>query len=157
GSMANRDALGVAKRELLASLSQLPPDALFSVIFYNLQPTVFADSQSREGLMPATTENKARVRTKLATIGPEGGTDHMKALRAALALRPEVIFFLTDAELMSKEDVEDIRAESGHTRIQVVEFGIGPDLGKNVPLRTLAKATGGTYRYYDVTTFRPRR
>ena len=35
GSMATRHSLDVAKRELLASLSQLAPDAQFAVIFYN--------------------------------------------------------------------------------------------------------------------------
>lgn len=157
GSMANRDALGVAKRELLASLSQLPPDAEFAVVFYNLNPTVFDDAQGREGLMPATAQNKARVRTRLAAIAPDGGTDHMSALRTAIGLQPEVIFFLTDADLISRDDVETIRRLAGQTRIQAVEFGIGPDLGTSVPLRSLATSTGGTYRYFDVTTFRAKR
>ena len=35
--MATRNALDVAKRELLASLDQLPPDAQFAVVLYNLR------------------------------------------------------------------------------------------------------------------------
>ena len=61
GSMATRNCLEVAKRELLASLNQLPPDVRFSVIFYNLKPSVFTDPAGQEGLMPATAGNKARV------------------------------------------------------------------------------------------------
>ena len=134
----------VAMRELLASLSQLPPDAQFAIVFYNLNPTLLDDAAGREGLMPATAQNKARVRSRLATIAPEGGTDHIKALRTALALRPEVIFFLTDADLMSKSDAESIHADAGNTRIQAVQFGIGPDLGTTLPLRNLATSTGGS-------------
>ena len=75
--------------------------------------------------MSATAANKARVRSQLATIVPDGGTDHMSALRMALALKPEVIFFLTDADLMTNGDVNEILAEAGTTRIQAVEFGRG--------------------------------
>ncbi|MBX6316574.1 MAG: VWA domain-containing protein, partial [Isosphaeraceae bacterium] len=150
GSMASRDALGLAKRELLASLRQLPPEAKFAVLFYNQKPTLLT------GLVAATATNKARLEEDLAAIRADGVTDHMAALQAALALRPEVIFFLTDAELMSREDVEAILARTGETTILAVEFGVGPDLGLSAPLRRLAARTGGAYRYVDVTRYRPR-
>jgi len=153
GSMATRNALEVAKRELLASLDQLPPDAQFAVVFYNLRATVFADDQGHRSLMDATKAHKAQVRTQLAEVVPDGGTDHMLALRAALKMQPEVIFFLTDADLMTNGDVTEILAERGSTRIQAVEFGRGADLGTSGPLRRLATSTGGAYRYLDVTRF----
>jgi hypothetical protein len=156
GSMATRNALDVAKRELLSSLGQLPPDATFGVVFYNLHATTLADLQGRRGLMPATTVNKTRVRSQLDAIVPDGGTDHMLALREALSRHPEVIFFLTDADLMSSSDVAEILAEAGKTRIQAIEFGRGPEVGSSGPLRKLATTTGGSYRYLDVTNF-PRR
>jgi hypothetical protein len=77
----------------------------------------------------------------------------MLALRTALGLKPEVVFFLTDADLMTNNDVNEILAESGGSRIQAVEFGHGPDLGENTPLRRMATTTGGSYRYIDVTKF----
>ncbi|MGZ3356565.1 MAG: vWA domain-containing protein, partial [Isosphaeraceae bacterium] len=153
GSMGLRNSLEVAKHELLASLNQLPPDARFSVIFYNLRARVFADPSGQQGLMPATTGNKVRVQGQLQTVAPDGGTDHMVALRTALGLKPEVIFFLTDADLMTNNDVNAILAEAQGSRIQAVEFGRGTDLGMQTPLRRLATTTGGTYRYIDVTGF----
>ena len=153
GSMFDNGALDAAKRELLASLGRLPPDAKFGVIFYNLEATVFADPSGHPGLMAATLEAKARVRTRLREVESIGGTNHMVALRAALALRPEVIFFLTDADMMVPSDVERIVAAAGSTRIQAIEFGVGPDVDESAPLRRLATATGGSYRYIDVTTF----
>jgi hypothetical protein len=153
GSMATRNSLEVAKRELLASLNQLPPDTLFSVIFYNLQAIVFSDPSGQQGMMPATSGNKSRVLTQLQKVAANGGTDHMLALRTALGLKPEVVFFLTDADLMTNNDVDDILAEARGSRIQAVEFGRGTDLGLETPLRRLATTTGGTYRYIDVTKF----
>jgi hypothetical protein len=153
GSMATRNSLEVAKREMLASISQLPPDAQFAAIFYNLQARMLTDPSGKKGLMAATAQNKARVQTQLATIAPDGGTDHLTALRAALVLKPEVIFFLTDADLMNNNDVNDILAEVGTTRIQAVEFGRGTELGQRTPLGRLATTTGGAYLYIDVSHF----
>ena len=154
GSMASRNSLDLAKREMLASLDQLPPDAHFGVVFYNLQPTVFSDPAGRKTMMTATAANKARVRTQLTKISPDGGTDHMLAIRAALDLKPEVIFFLTDADLMTRADVAEILKEAGPTRIQAVEFGIGTGMNGSEPLQKLSGATGGSYRYVDVRQFK---
>jgi len=153
GSMAVYRSLEVAKREMLASLGQLPPDAKFGVVFYNLNATVFTDNNGKAGLMAATSDNKARVKTLLASVVPDGGTNHMVALRTALSLHPEAIFFLTDADLMSTKDVDEIVAEAGATRIQAIEFGLGPSLSDSTPLRKLASSTGGSYRYIDVGKF----
>ncbi len=153
GSMATRNSLEIAKRELLASLNQLPPDAEFAVVFYNLLPKMLTDPQGNQGLMSATTANKRRIQLQLAEIRPDGGTDHMSALRTALALKPEVVFFLTDADLMTNGEVNEILAEAGATRIQAVEFGRGVNLGERTPLRRLAATTGGAYLYIDVSQF----
>src|SRR5262249_29799472 len=113
GSMATRSALQVAKSELLASVGRLPPDAHFAVIFYNLQARILSDPTGWKNLMAATTANKSWVKTQIASIAPDGGTDHMLALHKALQLSPEVIFFLTDADLMTNNDVNAILGEVG--------------------------------------------
>ncbi len=113
GSMATRHALDVAKRELLASLGQLPAEARFAGIFHNLKARILSDDQGHRGLMPATAANRERVLAQLAGITPDGGTDHLTALNAALALKPEVIFFLTDADLMTDGDVDEVLTDMG--------------------------------------------
>ena len=151
GSMGPpRNPLDVAKRELLASLNQLPPDVEFCVVFYNSLPHVLSDPRGRKGLMTATTANKVRVQNQLQNVLADGGSDHMGALRSALSLKPEVLFFLTDADLMKDREVNEILREVGPTRIQAIELGHGTDLGQVTPLRRLANTTGGTYRYIDV-------
>jgi RNA polymerase sigma factor (sigma-70 family) len=153
GSMATRNSLEVAKRELLASVGLLAPDSEFAVIFYNLETRILADAGGRKGLMKPTGGNRACVAGQIAEFQPLGGTDHMVALRAALALKPEVIFFLTDADLMTNGDVDEILREVGSTRIQAVEFGPGPKWRDASPLRRLAATTGGTYVYKNVALF----
>jgi hypothetical protein len=182
GSMAFRNSLEVAKRELLTSLRQLPPDAQFAVIFYNLEARVLIDDQGNKGLMAASASNQKRVQSQIAKIEPNGGTDHVLALRRALALKPEVIVFLTDADLLTNSDVEEILwlmgrtpeqgAGSGpalmaafrsfmdgfrltnqtqKTRIQVIQFGRGPEEVQSPHLRRLATTTGGSYMYFEVS------
>jgi von Willebrand factor type A domain len=153
GSMNSHNSLTVAKRELLASLNQLPPDAEFGVIFYSLVAKMLSDTQGRRGMMTATSANKVRVQSQLSAIVPDGGTDHMAALSMALALKPEVIFFLTDADLMTNGDVDKVLADVGTTRIQAVEFGRGPPLNEKTPLHRLSNTTGGSYYYIDVSQF----
>jgi hypothetical protein len=169
---------------LLASLGQLPPEAQFAVIFYNLGARVLSDDQGHAGLMAATAANRQRVQSQVAEVDPDGGTDHMTALRAAMALKPEVIFFLTDADLVTNGDVDEILAGMGKAtkpgvgaggdlaaglrglldsfrrpaevrkiRIQVIEFGRGPEADQRSPLRRLATSTGGSYVYRDVNQF----
>lgn len=153
GSMSTRNALDIAKAELLSSLDRLPPDVGFSVTFYDLNARKLADSAGRRGMMPATASNKARVRAQLGAVAPFGGTDHLLALRTALVDRPEVIFFLTDAASMTNDNVETLLRESKGARIQAIEFGLGRDMGQNTPLRRLAAETGGSYHYVDTSRF----
>lgn len=155
GSMAQYKALDRAKAELLASLGRLPPDAEFAVIFYNLETTPLLDRDGRPGLRPATTANKDRVADQLRRVEAMGGTDHARALRAAFALRPEVIYFLTDAHHMTRETAEDLAEEAGPIRIQAIVFAVGPDPANTSPLKGLALATGGDYHYLDLLRFPP--
>ena len=148
-----RNSLEIAKRELLASLDRLPSSAQFMVVFYNHEARVLADAQGHKGLMAATISNKARVRTQLALVEPRGGTDHKSALTAAFQAKPEVVFFLTDADMLPSSDIDEILKEAAKARIQAVEFGRGYDLGQDTPLRRLAIKSGGTYRYIDINKF----
>ena len=152
-SMTAWGSLDAAKTELLRSLDQFGPDTRFAVVFYNHEAKVFTDPSGDPALMAATPANKARVRTLLATIEPDGGTDHLLALKAAFDLHPEVIFFLTDADRMSRQEASDLIRQAGKIRIQAIEFGQVTGLGGSAPLKQLAKATGGIYRYIDVSRF----
>ena len=148
GSMAHNQALVVAKAELTVSLGRLAPEAQFGAVFYNLRAKSYAAK-----LLGASNGEKEKFKQFLKGIAPSGGTDHMTALRKALELKPEVVFFLTDADLMTEREVEEILKEVGATRVHAVQFGVGADLSNANPLKKLARATNGSYRYIDTNTF----
>ena len=155
GSMSGQGALGLAKRELMASLGQLPPDARFSVIFYNLQPTQIAGAPRPGGLEAATQASKEAVRARLGAIDAEGGTDHARALREAFAAGPEVVFLLTDGSPTrgdGKPDSTDkilvgVRAWNALKRITIHCIAIGRDLNEQF-LRQLAAENGGEFKQF---------
>lgn len=149
GSMATRDAIDVVKRGVRQRVRKLTSDVSYCVVFYNLRPTVFSDAKGRPGLMVATEVNKERTRLQLEAIEADGGTDHRLGLRTGLAERPQAVFFLTDADLISNEDATQMIAEAGKTRIHVIELKKGA--GEVSPaLRRLAVDTGGRFRVINV-------
>ncbi len=151
GDMVNGNTLEVAKQELVASLGQLPPEAQFSVIFYNLKIRVYADPSGQHEMMPATAANKTWVQSQFETVVPEGASAHSLALQTALELNPDVIFFLAPSNIRTKNQVPAIPSLLGRTRIHVIELGQGPDPRRVGQRSRSAVVTSSTHHYIDVT------
>jgi von Willebrand factor type A domain len=148
-SMGLSGALDAAKRELVVSLNHLPATTRFQVILYNrhAEPLVL---NGCHGLMMATDEIKQRVAHFVTDLHAEGGTAHLAALQQALALEPDVIFFVTDADDLGPELVRTVtHLNHGRAVIHAVELGPGRR-PRDGALATLARANGGTYRAVDV-------
>lgn len=153
-SDAGSAPLRAAKSELIRSLETLTERQQFQVIFYNDTPHMFRSDGDASGLVlgaPATIE---RARDFVRRTVAIGGTEHEMALRMALRLAPDVIFFLTDAKIqtMSPAQLDDItrRAADAGTTIHAIQFGTGPPPTQTF-LEQLARRAGGDYRYVDVT------
>ncbi|MDO5554454.1 MAG: hypothetical protein Q4G68_11910 [Planctomycetia bacterium] len=86
-------AIAEAKKSLL-SLDPVQGAKKFQVICYNHEVKVFDAGR----LLDVTEPNKQRACKFLDTLFPEGGTDPLAALEKAVTFRPDVIFFLTDAD-----------------------------------------------------------
>ena len=100
--------LATAKHELLASLESLESTHQFQVIFFNHDLRIFDITGGQQRVPFATEENKMRAAKWLRTVSADGGTDRLPALKRALALRPDFIFFLTDADNpMTAYDMDD--------------------------------------------------
>jgi len=154
-SMANDNAIRSAKAALVASLQSLTESQQFQIIFYNQTPNLMRlRNNSTADMAFATEVNKTLARQHIAGVEPDLGTDHLPALKMALRLGPEVIFFLTDADepQLSAGELQELhRLNAGRTRIHTIEFGRGAELGETVNfLKKLATQNGGTYRYHDV-------
>lgn len=154
GSMATYNQLPAAKAELWASLQSLDAAQQFHVIFYDDNLREFRLSSGKPSLVWANEINKGLARQFLAEVQPDGGTNHLLALEAAIRLRPDHIFLLTDADepQMTEAQRRKIKqSNGGRSQIHCVEFGKGGDLGAPTFLKQLAKDNGGTYRYRDIT------
>lgn len=145
-SMGLNGCLATAKRELLASLERLPSASRFQVIAYNrCAEPLRVNGQS--GLVFATPENKRCVSCLLEELQAEGGTDHVTALRRALSLGPEVIYFLTDSADLRVDQIRAITSMNhGRSIIHAIELGRAFGTPGDLPLSVLARQNQGRYK-----------
>jgi hypothetical protein len=142
-SMGLNGGLAKAKRELLVSLDRLPSTCRFQIIAYNRSAEPLR-LNGDSGLVFATPENKRRVAALLQEMEAEGSTEHLPALRRALALGPDVIFFLTDADDLRAEQIRSITSlNRGRTVIHTIGLGRPFPAAGDVPLYVLAQDNGG--------------
>ncbi len=156
GSMYDHGAIRVAKEELVVSLAALEQTQQFQVLFYNQGLLELTGTGDRPSMQWATDINRTLARQFISSVQPDGGTDHMPALKKALRYQPEHLFFLTDADqpILSARELHEIKtSNNGRTQIHCVEFGKGPEISADNFLKKLARENGGTYRYRDVTRF----
>jgi hypothetical protein len=146
--------LAAAKRQLIASLQSLENVHQFQIVFFNYDVQIWDLTGGQQRIPFATARNKQLATRYVQGITASGGTLRRKALQRALALRPEVVFFLTDTDnKMAAGDVtQSIRqAVRAGTTIHTIEFGFGPTSGGENFLTQLAHGTGGQYAYIDTS------
>ncbi len=140
-----------AKSELLASFDSLGPTHQFQIIFFNNQPRIF-DLSGGQGRIPFADERtKTLAENFVRGINAEGGTDRYLALAAAIRMRPDVIFFLTDADNpMTPAELDKIRSgNGGGASINTIEFGAGSAPRGENSLQRLARQNRGAYVFVD--------
>jgi hypothetical protein len=149
-SMGAGGRLALARRELLASLGRLRPPVCFQIIAYNRHPEALRVA-GRVELLLATEENKQLAARFLAELVAEGSTEHGQALDQAVALRPDVIYFLTDADDLKREEVRALtQLNRGRCTIHAIEMSTGNRDKLEMPMHVLARTNGGSYRAVDV-------
>jgi hypothetical protein len=145
-SMGIEDALGTARKELLASLAHLSPGTRFQVISYNLGAEPLCVHGSRD-LLPADAATVEETTRLLVALQASGGTNHVRALQRGLSFRPDDLFLVTDAGDLSTADVEAVRRfNQGRTHIHAIELTRHASPREASPLARLAEANRGTYR-----------
>jgi len=155
GSMggSGRSALRAVKAELLESLKPLDTVHQFQIIFYNERPIIFNPTGTPGRLAFATAANKDRAMRFVDSITAEGGTAHEEALRLALRLQPDVVFFLTDGDdpKLAPAQLARIRRLAAGVVINTIEFGPGPKPAGESFVAELARQNGGGYAYVDLS------
>ncbi len=146
--------LATAKQQLIQSLESLKSIHQFHIIFFNQQMRNFDLSGGGRRIAFATDRNKNLAARFVGGITADGGTDRFPALCAAIAMNPDVIFFLTDADdpmpASELHEVAELNRRAGVV-ISTIEFGRGPAKQAKNFLTELARTTGGQYGYVDTT------
>ena len=109
GSMGEFGKLAVARAALVSTLRRQPADMRFQVLAYSsaarpLLPGPFAN---------ATAANIATAEAALSALKASGRSNHVEAVRAALALRPDVVVVLTDAEELTAASLKAVLGVAG--------------------------------------------
>jgi hypothetical protein len=144
-SMGLNGTFQQACKELLQSMVRLPADARFQVILYNRHAEPLHVNGGAD-FLAAETEFIDQASLLIRRTRPEGGTDHLQAIKAALRLHPDTIYLATDADDLNQETVDFVaRCNKSKTVIHTIEVTRWLDSGRSALLRKLAEANGGTY------------
>jgi hypothetical protein len=145
-SMGLNGSLASARKELENSLEQLPPTTRFQIIVYN-RTAQRLRIHGRTELALATPENIHEAVALLQALYAEGDTEHVAALKLALLLEPEVIFFLTDAAELRPEQVRAVTLlNRGRSVIHAVELASAGSAEGETSLQVLARENSGVYK-----------
>ena len=146
--------LRAAKRELIRSLRSLTDRQSFQLIFYNEKPQAFRLAGVPDQLFSGDKSYVALAENYIRSISAFGGTEHESALKMALRMSPDVVFFLTDARIprLSNSELREIKilADASGATIHTIEFGAEAAAPADTFLRDLAKQNRGQYQYVDV-------
>ncbi len=131
--------------ELRKSVGQLEPDQKFQILFFNDQPVPLYHSKYSNQLIPATRMGLKEVFDWIDQRSANGGTVPDEALKRALALKPDVVFFLTDADKVPRQVRTLIAAHNQHgSTVHTIAFG---HRGGETLMQGIAADHHGRYRF----------
>ena len=98
GSMSGDRMMRVLE-ELKNSVNSLEETHRFFVVFFNKHTYAMMWPKIEKRLVTADRRNKDRVLSWAFTVQPQKETEPQRALRMALDLKPDIVFFLTDGDI----------------------------------------------------------
>lgn len=106
GSMGAAGKFDAARAALVSTLKAQPPGVRFAVIVYTgtASPLLAGTGTAH----PATAANIRLATDALAKLEPRGASNHLGAVRAALAFRPDVVLMLTDADDLNASALKSV-------------------------------------------------
>lgn len=145
GSMNENGKWERARKELIRSIEHLHEHQQFYIIFYNDGWYPMAGDKP----IDATAKQVDRARRWLNRLWPGGGTYPLQALRFALSLEPDAIYFLSDGRF-DPAVIEVLRIEnpssSGQIPIHTIAFVNQETIGI---MRQIARQSGGEFRFVE--------
>ena len=145
GSMEG-ERLKRARKELVRSIEELKPYQKFFVFLYNSETFPLFELTSQADLIAATPEKRKRAIRWVRDHYAGAGTQPQEAFRRALAMQPDVIFFLTDGEI--PEETRAIAQEQNKHKTVVHTIGFQSRDGEEI-LEGIAHDNHGRYRFVE--------
>jgi hypothetical protein len=143
GSMNDDGKWERARAELLRSIEHLTEDQKYYIIFYN---DGWYPMGSDKPVRASATQFE-RTRRWVNHVWPGGGTFPLEALRRALSLEPDAIYFLSDG-IFDPAVIDAIRVEdppsAGQIPIHTIAFVSTEAVGI---MQQIANQSGGKFRF----------
>ena len=130
------------RRELRSSVGDLRRSQRFHVVFFNAGPPL--EHQPKK-LVPATATQKKQFFEFLDTIRAEGSTDPIPAMQRALAVRPDLIYFLTDGDF-DPLLLEKLREWNADQKVRIFTLAYVSEAGR-VLLEQIARENDGEFKF----------
>ena len=139
-----RGKFETALNELSKTVGNLTPKQKFHVIFFSDTAYMMFHPKPVTKLLPATEENKDRLRQWLYTVELCLKTKGAEAMNAALMLKPDVIYVLGDGAFTDNTKALLTAAHRRKTIINTLGMQVS---GKGSDqLKSIARSNGGKYR-----------
>ena len=134
-----------ARKELISSIAKLKPEQQFYVFFFSDQTFPLFYPKPAKGLLPATKSNRDKATRWIRAREPGGLTNPIASLRESLAMKPDVIFLLTDGEVDDPANLRELilKNNKGST-IHTIAF---ENEDGAVTLESIAKENKGSFRF----------
>jgi len=143
GSMSDSGKLDRAKYELLHSIEQLSDEQKYFVFFYNQNAIPMAATEP----IVANETSLSRTRRWVDLVEAGGSTNPLPALLAALALKPDTIYFLSDG-LFDGNTIAQVRVVNRRRHGGIPIHSIAFVSRENLALmRAISRDSGGEFRY----------
>ncbi|MCH7814572.1 MAG: VWA domain-containing protein [Planctomycetes bacterium] len=130
------------RRELRTSIGDLRRSQKFHVIFFNAGPPL--ENRPRK-LVSATANQKKLALAFLDEIQSEGATDPIPAMQRAFAVRPDLIYFLTDGDF-DPLLLEKLRQWNKDGRVRIFTLAYVSEAGRLL-LEQIAREHQGEFKF----------
>lgn len=130
------------KEQLRKSIGDLPVTAEFYIVFFNDR----AIPMPSAACVRAAPRHVRMYLDWVDQVQSTGGTDPSQAMTVALALKPSVVFLLTDGMFQPAPTEAVIGSLNKDRKVQINTIAIG-ERGSEPVLRRIAKENRGTYTF----------
>ncbi|HZK81458.1 MAG TPA: hypothetical protein VFC46_10335 [Humisphaera sp.] len=150
--------MATLKDQVNKAVADLNPEQSFNIIFYQEDAQVF-----QEAMVPATPAHKRQAGAYLEKVTCLGDTDPIPSMIVALKLRPDLIYFVTDADDFPDPDgllkIIATYDKDNRTKINPILFVQDKtEHARNADgesfMKSIAKKTGGRFKWVEIDAIR---